>query len=150
MTTLSQMYPASSYAMEERQDAAKSLLNELGHFVRHSRSLASMMPALILSGVMALVITAVMLATQAGVAEGFVGSWMESWLTAWPIAFPVTYLVGPLVGKVTASRAAATARTTLRSKGLAFGDIAGASSRVTAKHGLHVLRLKPQHNFSAV
>lgn len=119
---------------------------KLVHSVRASRSLASMLPALLSSGVMTLVITAVMHLMWSGLIDGFVGVWMESWLTAWPIAFPVAYLSGPLLGRLAAMISAPAAR---RTGGLACGDIADASERVTAQNGLLVRRnLKPAHDYS--
>ncbi|HYD96960.1 MAG TPA: DUF2798 domain-containing protein [Noviherbaspirillum sp.] len=114
--------------------------------VRRSRSLASMLPALLSSGVMTFVITGVMHLMWSGID----GRWIESWLTAWPIAFPVAYVVGPLVSRLSAATSAPAARTS-STGGLAFADIADVSQRVTARHGYPVLRgLKPANDFSAV
>ena len=66
--------------------------------VRRSRSLASMLPALLISGVMTFVVTAVMHFMW----DGISGHWLESWLTAWPIAFPVAYVAGPLLTRMAA------------------------------------------------
>ena len=116
--------------------------------LRRSRSLASMLPALLTSGLMTLVVTAVM-HVASGAADGFLGRWVESWLTAWPIAFPVAYLAGPALMKLAAA-ISAPARMQAREPGLAFGDIADASQRVTRRHGYSVLRgLKQPHDFSA-
>ncbi len=129
-----------------------SLLDQFASFVRRSRSLASMLPSLVLSGVITLVITAVMHVMWSGAAEGVFGAWMESWLTAWPIAFPVTYLLGPSLFKLAVRAPVAPARVPVKHKpGIAFGDIATISARVTARNGFTVLRnLKPQYDFSAV
>jgi len=70
--------------------------------LRRSRSLASMLPALLFSALMTLVVTAVMQASAGVVTDGFFGRWMESWLTAWPIAFPVAYLAGTVVLRLAA------------------------------------------------
>ncbi|HEY0848188.1 MAG TPA: DUF2798 domain-containing protein [Noviherbaspirillum sp.] len=116
--------------------------------LRSSRALASMLPALLSSGVLTLVITAVMHLMWDGLVTGFAGLWMESWLTAWPIAFPVAYVIAPVLSRVAAYADAPEAP--IR-PGLGCGDIVDASARVTASHGLSVLRnLKPAHDFSAV
>ncbi|OWW22113.1 DUF2798 domain-containing protein [Noviherbaspirillum denitrificans] len=113
--------------------------------LRRSRSLASMLPALLFSGLMTMVVTAVMHVT----ADGSLNHWLESWLTAWPIAFPVAYLAGPVVLKLSAA-ISAPARMQAREPGLAFGDIADASRRVTRRNGRVVLRgLKPAYDVSA-
>ncbi len=129
-----------------------SLLDQAASFVRRSRSLASMLPSLVLSGLITLVITAVMQAMGPGAAEGFFGAWMESWLIAWPIAFPVTYLAGPALFRLAArAPAAAVPMPVRRTPGLAFNDILDASQRVTERNGLSALRgLKPNPDFSAV
>lgn len=65
--------------------------------VAGSRSLASMLPALLTSGVITLVAAAVMRLMWTGLNGEFFGAWMEAWLTTWPIAFPVAYLSKPFV-----------------------------------------------------
>ena len=128
---------------------ADGLFGQLVHRLRRSRSLASMLPALLFSGLMTLVVTGVMHVTSGAIADGFAARWMESWLTAWPIAFPVAYLTGPAVLRLAAT-ISAPARMQVR-QGLAFGDIADASRRVSRRNGFAVLRgLKPAHDFSAV
>jgi len=139
--------PSRAYAYRQPAEGvfAQAVLR-----LRRSRSLASMLPALLFSGLMTLVVTAVMHATSGAVADGFLGRWMESWLTAWPIAFPVAYLTGPALQRLAAA-ISAPARMQAREPGLAFGDIADASRRVTRRHGYAVLRgLKPAKDFSAV
>lgn len=128
------------------QPAAAS---EVFRRVRASRSLASMLPSLLSSGVMTLVITAVMHLMWDGPVEGFVGVWMESWLTAWPIAFPVAYVVGPMMSRVAAYVSAPAAHMTVR-PGLGCGDIVDVSASVTERNGISVLRnLKPAYDFRA-
>lgn len=129
---------------------ANGTFAQLVHRLRRSRSLASMLPALLFSGLMTLVVTAVMHVNAGALVDGFLARWMESWLTAWPIAFPVAYLTGPAVLRLAAA-ISAPARMQSRQPGLAFGDIADASRRVTRRNGYAVLRgLKPAHDFSAV
>ncbi len=125
-----------------------NLLAGCAHFVRRSRSIASMLPSLLLSGLMTLVITAVMHLMWRGPVDGFVGMWMESWLTVWPIAFPLTYIAAPTLLKFSTSVSAPSPVAT-RAPGLGTGDVAAVSDRVTANHGLSVLRLKPKEDFRA-
>lgn len=148
-------YPALSSALSSRASAyrqpAEGAFGKVVLRLRRSRSLASMLPALLLSGLMTLVITAVMHAMWGTIADGFFGHWMESWLTAWPIAFPVAYLTGPAVLRLAAAISAPAAQAAAREPGLAFGDIADASRRVTRRNGYVVLRgLNPAHDFSGV
>ncbi len=118
--------------------------------MRRSRSLASMLPAVLLSGVVTLVVTAVMHLMWSGLTAHFPGLWLESWLIAWPIAFPVTYLAAPLFVKLASSLSAPAARTTPDTPGIAFNDIAAASERATAAHRLTVRRnLKDANDFRA-
>lgn len=129
---------------------ANGVFGKLVLRLRRSRSIASMLPALLFSGLMTLVVTAVMHASSGAIADGFLTHWMESWLTAWPIAFPVAYLAGPAVLKLAAA-ISAPARVQVRQPGLGFGDIADASRRISRRNGYTVLRgLKPAHDFSAV
>jgi hypothetical protein len=139
----------SSRAAAYRQPA-HGLIGNTVLRLRRSRALASMLPALLFSGLMTLVVTAVMHAMSGTFADGFFGRWMESWLTAWPFAFPVAYLAGPALQRLAAA-ISAPARVQVHEPGLAFGDIADASRRVTRRNGFSVLRgLKPAHDFSAV
>lgn len=148
MSTL--MHPAIS-TRAYPQPASAGLLVQAAYRVRRSRSLASMLPAILSSGVMTLVITAVMHLMWAGFTEGFAGRWMESWLTAWPIAFPFAYLVVPALVKFVARVAAPAAQADAIRPGLGFDDIQSVSTRVTSQNGFSVLRnLKPANDFSAV
>jgi hypothetical protein len=151
MTTLSHPL-ASLHKTADREPAAIGVDGSFVYRLRRSRSLASMLPSLLLSGVITLVMTAVMHLMWSGWSNGFFGVWMESWLTAWPIAFPVAYLSGPLLQKLAACISVPTAPMEMHAEpGLAFGDIADVSARVTANNGFVVLRnLKPAHDFSAV
>lgn len=150
MHTLS--HPYASLPQEPRRKASTSSMpGQLLYGLRRSKSLASMLPFLLLSGVITLVMTAVMRLMWTGWNEGFINVWMESWLTAWPIAFPIAYVVSPPLLKLAAYISAPAARPAPQVRGLAFGDIDGVSERVTANNGLMVLRnLKPAHDFSAV
>ncbi|HJV76644.1 MAG TPA: DUF2798 domain-containing protein [Noviherbaspirillum sp.] len=150
MHTLS--HPYASLPQEPRRKTVTPVMpGQVLYHLRRSRSLASMLPFLFLSGVITLVMTAVMRLMWTGWTDGFVNVWMESWLTAWPIAFPIAYLVSPPLLKLAAYISAPAARPAPRVRGLAFGDIESASARVTANNDLTVLRnLKPAHDFSAV
>lgn len=146
-------HPAASSRAPAYRRPADSLLGIAVLRLRRSRSLASMLPALLFSGLMTLVVTAVMHAMWGAMlgdlADGFFGRWMESWFTAWPIAFPVAYLAGPALLRLAAT-ISVPATQAAREPGLAFGDIADASKRVTRRNGYTVLRgLKPVNDFSA-
>lgn len=111
--------------------------------LRRSRALVSMLPALLLSGVITLAMTAVMRLMWIGPGHGFFGAWMEAWLTSWAIAFPLTYLLGPLFRRMARSLAAQDAPAH-RQPGLGWADVADASRQVTRNRRLTVLRnLKP-------
>lgn len=117
--------------------------------LRRSRALASMLPALLLSGVIMLVTSAVMRLMWIGPGNDFFGAWMEAWLTSWPIAFPLTYVLGPAMRRLARS-VAAPQTMPVREPGLGWGDVTGAAEQVTANNGLTVLRkLKPQDVYVA-
>lgn len=120
--------------------ATKSPLIEATQFVRRSKSLASMLPSLLMTGVSTLLVTAILRLLWVGAGNGFVANWMENWLTAWPIAFPVAYLVGPSVARLAARISAPSADVTSRPAGLALSEIEAASARATAKNHLKVRR----------
>jgi hypothetical protein len=67
--------------------AAKTSLADVAQTLRRSQSLASMLPSLLLAGVITLLMSAVMRLLWAGPGHHFFGAWMETWLTTWPIAF---------------------------------------------------------------
>ena len=129
-----------------------SLLVECAWFVRRSRSLASMLPALLASGVVTLVYAWITHPLRGNDGAGFMRVFLENWLTAWPITFPIAYLLGSALLKLAASLNARSAAKVVRApaSGLAFRDVAAISARVTANHGCTVLRnLKPAHEFRA-
>lgn len=109
-----------------------AILTECAWFLRGSRGVASLLPPLLASGLLALVITAVTVLTLGAPGIGFTAAWMESWLIAWPIAFPVAWLAFP--------RHAARRPEAVKSHGLSLGSIESISRRVTARHGMTVLR----------
>jgi hypothetical protein len=128
------------------------LLVECAQFVRHSRSLASMMPALLVSGAASLLVSVLLhglaldVAGVSGVAEVALHGWLEAWLTLWPLLFPLVYLAGLALRK--ARRLSAARR--LRQPGLGFGDIAAVSRQIDAGQAHAVLRgLKPRNDYLA-
>jgi hypothetical protein len=62
-----------------------------------SKSLASMLPTLLTSGVITLAVTAILRLVWLGFGNDFFAAWMEAWLTTWPIAFPLAYMSKPLI-----------------------------------------------------
>lgn len=148
MTTFA--YPNLAYRASERQ-APNGWTGKAVYRLRRSRSLASMLPALLFSGLMTLVAALAMHVMWGDIGAGFAGRWLESWLTAWPIAFPVAYFAGPALLRLSAEISAPASLPAARLPGLAFGDIADVSRRVTRYHGIAALRgLKPANRFSAV
>jgi hypothetical protein len=121
--------------------AAKTSLADVAQTLRRSQSLASMLPSLLLAGVITLLMSAVMRLLWAGPGHHFFGAWMETWLTTWPIAFPATYLLGPHVVRLAARISAPAARTAaFEPVGLALRDIEDASANATGKNDLKLRR----------
>lgn len=118
--------------------------------LRRSRSLASMLPAFVVSGVITCVMAAIMrLLTDMGPhsLEGFFGDWIEAWLTSWPIAFPITYLMGPALVRMSMRWAAPAAIPAPRyPSGLGLSDAKHASDKVTTRNRLTVLLLHKSDN----
>lgn len=125
--------------------ALPPLLVECAYFVRRSRSLASMLPALLTSALVTLLF--------AGMANPLRGEFdiaLADWLVAWAIAFPVAYLLGAALRKLGMWLSAIATRNSASRQGLALSDIARVSDRATAVHRHTVLRgLKPAHAFRA-
>lgn len=116
------------------------LLAECALFVRHSRSLASMMPALLFSGAVSLLVSVLLHGLTLDVADVALHGRLEAWLTLWPLLFPLAYLANLAVRK--ARRLAAVHAQ--RKPGLSCRDIAAVGVQVDAAHRLTVLRgLKP-------
>ncbi|MFZ6655106.1 DUF2798 domain-containing protein [Undibacterium sp. TJN19] len=105
--------------------------------VAGSRSLASMLPTILTTGVISLVATAVLRLLWMGFNNDFFGAWMEAWLTVWPIAFPVAYISKPLVDQLTRklSKPLASANGHAGS-GLNVADVMHANEQATLKSGL--------------
>lgn len=129
---MSRPMPVYSY----HEQSSPSLISIL----RHSKSLASMLPAILSSGLITLMLTAAMHLMSDGFSNAFFGTWMETWLTAWPIAFPLFYLLSTPLNKLAARISAPATADAVQPSGLTVGDIAGASDRATGKNGFEVRR----------
>jgi hypothetical protein len=91
MTTSSSLPSPTPLRPAAWKSAAASIFTGLGLLLRRSRSLSSILPSFLASGVLTLIATAVIHWSSAPV-EGLVGTWLESWLIAWSIVFPVAYV----------------------------------------------------------
>ena len=100
--------------------------------VAGSKSLASMLPTILTTGLVSLVATAVMRLMWMGWSHDFVGAWMEAWLTVWPIAFPAAYISKPVVNKM----ARMLSKPVTTETALGASSIMQASEQATAKSGL--------------
>ncbi|MEC4720637.1 hypothetical protein RY831_15845 [Noviherbaspirillum sp. CPCC 100848] len=125
------------------------LLVECAQFVRHSRSLASMMPALLLSGAASLLVGVLLHAVAPDVVDAAgvpLLGWQEAWMTLWPLLFPLFYLASLVVRK---ARHLAAVRMTWQ-PGLGLAEIAAVSRQIDAGLGRPVLRgLKPRNDYLA-
>ena len=115
--------------------AARPLVRE----VAGSKSLASMLPTILTTGVITLVVTATMRLIWAGFNNDFFAAWMEAWLTTWPIAFPIAYMTKPLVNRLARSVSKSVAVSVQpRRPGLTVADVMSASEQATRARGLRV------------
>jgi hypothetical protein len=107
-----------------------------------SKSLASMLPTLLTTGVITLVISAVMRLLWLGYSNDFYAAWMEAWLTTWPIAFPLAYLSRPFVRRLSNYLATPVDNTpsTKKISGLSLSQIEQVASNATAKNQLQTRR----------
>lgn len=141
------MYTLSRSASSSTAPAAAEsprLLIECAQFVRHSRSLASMMPALLFSGAASLLVSVLLHGLVIGAVGVELHGWLESWLTLWPLLFPLVYLASLLARKI---RGLTAARMDWQ-QGLGYGDIAAVTEQINAGRG--VLRgLRPRHDYLA-
>lgn len=126
--------PMPVYSYHEK--SSPSLISIL----RHSKSLASMLPAILSSGLITLMLTAALHLMSDGFSNAFFGSWMETWLTAWPIAFPLFYLLNTPLNKLAARISAPAIADAAETAGLSVSDIASASKLATEKNDLEVRR----------
>lgn len=110
--------------------------------VAGSKSLASMLPTILTTGVITLVATAVMRLLWLGFNNDFFGAWMEAWLTTWPIAFPVAYMVKPVVYRLSrgVSQIAEPEIVTTSTKGLSLHDVHSASQHANQTAPLKLLQ----------
>lgn len=110
--------------------------------VAGSKSLASMLPTILTTGLVSLVATAVLRLMWMGWGHDFVGAWMEAWLTVWPIAFPAAYISKPLINKLTRRLS----KPVVTEQALGINAIMQASEQATAESGLTRKRsLLPVH-----
>ncbi|MFZ6741756.1 DUF2798 domain-containing protein [Undibacterium sp. JH2W] len=100
--------------------------------VAGSKSLASMLPTILTTGLVSLVATAVLRLMWMGWGHDFMGAWMEAWLTVWPIAFPAAYISKPLVNKL----ARRLSKPLASEHALGASTIMQASKQATARSGL--------------
>lgn len=70
--------------------------------LHRSRALASMLPALLSSGLATLALSANLPTLLGADGNALFATWQEAWLTSWPIAFPPTYLLGVALQRVVA------------------------------------------------
>ncbi|MFZ6843463.1 DUF2798 domain-containing protein [Undibacterium sp. RuTC16W] len=110
--------------------------------VAGSKSLASMLPTILTTGVITLVATAVMRLLWLGFNNDFFGAWMEAWLTTWPIAFPVAYMVKPVVYRLSrgVSQVAEPEVVITSPKGLSLHDVHSASQHANRTAPLKLLQ----------
>ena len=109
-----------------------------------SKSLASMLPTILSTGVITLVLTGVLRLLWAGISNDFFSTWMEAWFTTWPIAFPIAYLSKPLRQKLSLSLAQSR---TVKNSSLSLGQITAASDNATKSNRLRVQRTSYIHKY---
>ncbi|WP_423679900.1 MULTISPECIES: DUF2798 domain-containing protein [unclassified Undibacterium] len=100
-----------------------------------SRSLASMLPSLLMTGLLTLFVTAILRLLWVGMTSDFFASWMEAWLTTWPIAFPLAYMALPVVQKISRSLSKPVVLQH-RTQGIGIAAVQQVSDEVTAQNGL--------------
>lgn len=84
------------------RDSSRAPAARLTQYVRRSRALSSLVPALLASGAITLAMTMAILQIHADIGRAFAGSWMETWLTSWAFAYPLTYLLMPVAKRFAA------------------------------------------------
>lgn len=109
-----------------------------------SKSLASMLPTILSTGVITLVLTGVLRLLWAGMSNDFFSAWMEAWFTTWPIAFPIAYLSKPLIRKLSLSL---TQSQTVKNSSLSLVQITSASDDATKSNHLKVQRSSYIHKY---
>ncbi|MDP3842993.1 MAG: DUF2798 domain-containing protein [Oxalobacteraceae bacterium] len=141
-----QMYPAAAYYLGGAPVAAYSGAHSAGRRAPlGSNSLASMLPSLLMTGLITLVMAAVLRLVWVGFSADFYAAWMEAWLTSWPIVFPFAYLLSAPVFRLAALVAApAVTLEAGRAASLSLAQIADASANATAINGLRAQRRRAQ------
>jgi hypothetical protein len=91
MTTSSSLPSSAPLRRAACKVAAARIFAGLGMLLCRSRSLSSILPSFLASGVLTLIATTVIHWSAAPV-EGLIGTWLESWLIAWSVVFPVAYI----------------------------------------------------------
>jgi hypothetical protein len=109
-----------------------------------SKSLASMLPTMLSTGVITLVLSGVLRLLWAGISNDFFSAWMEAWFTTWPIAFPIAYLSKPIIRKLSLSL---TQSRTAKNSSLSLGQITSASDDATKSNQLKVQRSSYIHKY---
>lgn len=113
-----------------------------------SKSLASMLPTLLVTGVITLVISAVMRLLWLGFSNDFFAAWMEAWLTTWPIAFPLAYMSMPFVKRLTNYLARSSDKlASTKTSGLSISQIEEVASNAAAKNQLQTRRTAYIHRY---
>jgi hypothetical protein len=112
--------------------------------VAGSKSLASMLPTIITTGVITLVITGIMRLVWVGFSNDFFPAWMEAWFTTWPIAFPIAYLSKPIVKQLSNSLSQSVPA---EHPALSLSQIRNASAEATKSNSLRVQRSRYIHKY---
>ena len=112
-----------------------------------SKSLASMLPTFLVTGVITLVISAVMRVLWLGYSNDFFTAWMEAWLTTWPIAFPLAYMSMPFVKRLTNYLASPAKSRPAKAPGLSISQIENVATKATAKNQLQTRRTASIHRY---
>ena len=138
------MHPSSALTHADFQRVARPQRELAG-----SKSLGSMLPTILTTGVITLVISAIMRLVWVGFSNDFFAAWMEAWLTTWPIAFPLAYLSKPLINRLANFMAAPVvmAATHAESSGLTISQIDDVAAKATVKNQLRVQRSAYIHRY---
>ena len=113
-----------------------------------SKSLASMLPTFLTTGIITLVICAVTRLLWLGFSNNFYGAWMEAWLTTWPIAFPLAYMGMPFMKRLTNFLSASVKKPEpTKTSGLSLSQIEKVASNATQKNHLQAQRTAYIHRY---
>lgn len=114
-----------------------------------SKSLASMLPTILSTGVLTLVITAILRLVWVGFNNDFFAAWMEAWLTTWPIAFPLAYLSKPWIYQVSTSLSVPVSNQLPadHEPGLRLSDVNKAAELASIKNQLRILNRPYIHQY---